>query len=85
MKALCSWERDSLEGSHDAEAMEQSAFKARKKKRYVEEVDMQTKGEDSVKSNTEELGEGVKCKVKCRVLARSSTNRMKRAGPRTER
>jgi len=49
-----------LEGPHDADAMEWSALN--RGKNCAEELDMQTKGEGSVKSNTEELGDGVECK-----------------------
>jgi len=61
MNALYSWERDSLEGSHDAEAMEWSALK-RGKKICAEGLDVRAKGEASVKSNHEELESGVECK-----------------------
>jgi len=60
MKALCSWERDSLEGPHDAKAMEQSALKSGKL--CAEGVHMRTKGKGSVKGNAEELGGRVECK-----------------------
>jgi len=60
MKALYSWERDSLEGPYDAEAMEQSALK--RGKTLCRGLDIWTKQESLVKSNTEELGCGVECK-----------------------
>jgi len=61
MNALYSWERDSLEGLHDAEAMERECFKAGEKL-CAEGLDVRTKGEGLVKSNAEELGSGVECK-----------------------
>jgi len=53
MNALYSWERDSLEGPHNAEAIERSAGE----ELYAEGLDVRTKEEGSVKSNAEELRE----------------------------
>jgi len=60
MKALYGWERNSLEGFHEVEAMERSALKRRKN--FVEGVNMWAKGESSVKGYAKELDSGVKWK-----------------------
>jgi len=63
MKALYSWERDSLKEPHDAEAMEPHDTEAMERSvlkrennfvRTADGLDMRTKGEGSVKSSTEE-------------------------------
>jgi len=59
---LCTVGRgDSLACPHDAEAMEWRALK--RENNFVQDrLDVRNKGEGAVKSNAEELGNGVKCK-----------------------
>jgi len=54
MKTLYSWKRDSVEGPHDAEAMERSALK--RGKNFLRWEWTCEPRECSVKSNAEELG-----------------------------